>query len=410
MSFVTTVDQFSSQLGLNEGQIITLENVFIENPRITNGSKEILARQIGTSNRVVQLWFQERRKLAKSKKLEESSRVEMILAQAGQKIVSESDLGAAKSPEIASPSTPPSSRCNNSIESGIRQSCMSVSGNQDGPVHSWQASIETPSTPVTGQSMNQSSTKYLSPSEASYASLERSVAAARAAYVHSPYAMHSNSVGGLYGTTTPPPVISSPSAPEHYGRSPYSPAESFSVRMAPSMLATYVNQFQSPVARSPGNHMLNSYSSPDSWDLQELNHPQSPIDLSLKLFASKPSIATRRRRQIPSPMRLRRTRSLRGTSSVPSTPSTAPLPQKHTFSPDPLRIQPVSSGVRRSKSVSIAPTYTSNVVTRDNDMYSRKLSFSSADPKALYSLSLSYGQLYSAFQSSQELRFKEATI
>ncbi|KAK9467634.1 hypothetical protein V1512DRAFT_247229 [Lipomyces arxii] len=416
------VDQISLKLGLNNAQISVLEQAFKDNGRPNIAIRDAIADKISVTTRVVQLWFQDRRKRAKDEKQQEAVRVERILAAATEsntptssqseqhEVVTINDE-ADSSAKLLRPSTPPQSRP--SSASPIKTTADQYSQPPSTPLSTPNRPQLT--TPIQQRSQELKSPIYASPSEASYASLERSLAVAEAAaasrvYPRSPYTVMTpggggGGNGGYFLSPSQPihsPLFMPPGTPVGPGgvqalASPYLPP-------APSPVQYHGHQHShsmgSPYVMSPVP-LQRTYSNPGSL-------PESPVHLSpgdspfhlqrqsqlfspLATTTSESSLAARRRRQGPLAVRLRRSQSYTTniTEGIPSAPPyimsfQAPMvaAQDHnivaqtdcveTGPPD-----PDSTAMRRSKSVSFVQSQ-SPLRTRKLSLCHNNLQFVSA--------------------------------
>ncbi|KAK9240412.1 hypothetical protein V1525DRAFT_230153 [Lipomyces kononenkoae] len=372
--------------GLTQMQISALESTFADNQRPNPAVRQEIASAFGISPRVIQLWFQERRKRAKDEKLLESTRVEMILAAAGstRHQATPHKMSAVKVegddhivvPER--PTTPPLSRPSSAspIKAQVGEQAPPATPAKT-PTRAAPAPPVTPVQRIT-RDYHTSPTKYASPSEASYASLERSLAvaeaaakahneaaaAAAAAYAQTPYTVVTPGAAGAYFYSPHPsqvhsPVYVAPGTPGFSGAQQAPPIASPFIPMTPSPIASHHPHGQYLISPIP---LQRTYSSPGT--MPEL--PQQPQIFS-PLAApsmSESKLAMRRRRQPPPAVRLRRSHSYSATvpGDIPSAPPymmtfpTPSAPASGTVSP--VKSMSVSSPdsrrgqMRRSKSVS----------------------------------------------------------
>ncbi|KAK9338077.1 hypothetical protein V1521DRAFT_232706 [Lipomyces starkeyi] len=370
--------------GLDQLQISALESAFADNPRPNPAVRQEIARSIGITSRIVQLWFQERRKRAKDEKQLESTRVEMILAAAGsprhqtpqQPPVEVEDDEPVVAPER--PTTPPLSRPSSAspIKTQADQQIAPPATPAKTPTRTTHALPVTPVQRITRD--HTSPTKYASPSEASYASLERSLvvaeaaakarneaaAVAAAAYAHSPYTVvPPGATGGYFYSPhhgqVHSPVYVAPGTPGFPGAPQAPPIGSPFVPMTPSPIASHHPHGQYLISPIP---LQRAYSTPGPMtELQQRPQVFSPL-AAPSLSESK--LATRRRRQGPPAVRLRRSHSYSATvpGEIPSAPAymmtfSAPsAPASGAVSPvKSMAVTSTESGsglMRRSKSVS----------------------------------------------------------
>ncbi|KAK9361739.1 hypothetical protein V1504DRAFT_468138 [Lipomyces starkeyi] len=418
--------------GLDQLQISALESAFADNPRPNPAVRQEIARSIGITSRIVQvfklssssrcdcspakesialqtaisvipiatiydirislnwfhlasLWFQERRKRAKDEKQLESTRVEMILAAAGSPrhqtpqqppAVELEDDERMVAPER--PTTPPLSRPSSAspIKAQADQQIAPPATPAKTPTRTTPAIPVTPVQRITRD--HTSPTKYASPSEASYASLERSLvvaeaaakarneaaAAAAAAYAHSPYTVvPPGATGGYFYSPhhgqVHSPVYVAPGTPGFPGAPQAPPIGSPFVPITPSPIASHHPHGQYLISPIP---LQRAYSMPGPMtELQQQPQVFSPL-AAPSLSDSK--LAARRRRQGPPAVRLRRSHSYSATvpGEIPSAPaymmtfSTPSAPASGAVSPvKSMAVTSTESGsglMRRSKSVS----------------------------------------------------------
>ncbi|KAK9377101.1 uncharacterized protein V1513DRAFT_361263, partial [Lipomyces chichibuensis] len=302
--------------GVDHRQISALEVAFADNPRPNPAVRQEIARNIGITPRIVQLWFQERRKRAKDEKQLESTRVEMILAAAGsprhqtpqQRLTVEvEDDEHIVAPER--PTTPPLSRPSSAspIKAQADQQFAPPATPAKTPTRTTPALPVTPVQRITRD--HTSPTKYASPSEASYASLERSLvvaeaaakarneaaAAAAAAYAHSPYTVVTpGATGGYFYSPhhgqVHSPVYVAPGTPGFPGAPKAPPIGTPFVPMTPSPIASHHPHGQYLISPIP---LQRTYSTPG---------PMTELQQQLQLFSplaapscSESKLAARRR-------------------------------------------------------------------------------------------------------------------
>ncbi|KAK9433980.1 hypothetical protein V1505DRAFT_294141, partial [Lipomyces doorenjongii] len=302
--------------GLDQRQISALESTFADNPRPNPAVRQEIARSIGITSRIVQLWFQERRKRAKDEKQLESTRVEMILAAAGSPrhqtpqrppTVEVEDDEPIVAPER--PTTPPLSRPSSAspIKAQADQQIAPPATPAKTPTRTTPALPVTPVQRITRD--HTSPTKYASPSEASYASLERSLvvaeaaakarneaaAVAAAAYAHSPYGVVApGATGGYFYSPhhgqVHSPVYVSPGTPGFPAAQQAPPIGSPFVPMTPSPIASHHPHGQYLISPIP---LQRTFSTPGPMtELQQQPQVFSPL-AAPSLSESK--LAARRR-------------------------------------------------------------------------------------------------------------------
>ncbi|KAJ8102788.1 hypothetical protein POJ06DRAFT_55790 [Lipomyces tetrasporus] len=385
-------------LGLGQMQLSALESTFADNPRPNLAVRQEIANRIGATARVVQLWFQERRKRAKDEKQLESTRVEMILAAAGSarlpapKHASAVEFEQDDEPIVAPgrPTTPPQSRPSSAspIKAQADQQIAPPATPAKTPTRTTTALPVTPVQRITRD--NVSPTKYASPSEASYASLERSLAvaeaaakarneaaaaAAAAAYAHTQYTVVTPGATGSYFYSRHPGQVHSPLyvAPGTPGfPSPQAPpiASPF-IPMTPPPIGSHHPHGQYVISPIP---LQRTYSTPGT--ITELQQQPQVFSTLAAPSLSDSKLAARRRRQGPPAVRLRRSHSYSATApgEIPSAPAymmTFPNPSAPASGAvSPVRSLSVSSPdvgsglMRRSKSVSFVQSRVPSVRAR----------------------------------------------
>ncbi|KAK9369094.1 hypothetical protein V1509DRAFT_555482, partial [Lipomyces kononenkoae] len=287
--------------GFTQMQISALESAFAENQRPNPAVRQEIASAFGIPARIVQLWFQERRKQAKDEKQWESTRVEMILAAAGsprhQTSLKTSAVKVEDDERIVlpeRPTTPPLSRPSSAspIKAQAGEQAPPATPAKT-PTRPTAAPPVTPVQRITRDHQT-SPTKYASPSEASYASLERSLAVAEAAakahneaaaaaaaavtYTQSPYTVVTPGAAGTYFYSPHPsqvhsPVYVAPGTPGFSGAAP-AIASPF-VPMTPSPIASHHPHGQYLISPIP---LQRTYSSPGTMpELHEQPQMFSPL-------------------------------------------------------------------------------------------------------------------------------------
>ncbi|KAK7204676.1 hypothetical protein BZA70DRAFT_279748 [Myxozyma melibiosi] len=398
---VVELDECARALNLTHAHVANLELAFAENPRPNATVRDTISDQLHIAPRVVQLWFTDRRRRMKDEKEYEASRVEMILAQASasgpseqskyQPVIFQQQQQYQQQPQQPQfqhqqhqhqhqhqqqqqqpaefqfdhdrPSTPspstsaesPGQLQTSSMASAyppvtpiktpdkhhtpIRRHSKSVS--QVGPV--------TPARLVTADSGL--SPQYVSPADSSYASVDRSMAAASAAglYGLSPYQQPPSSAGYFFQPQhSPVYVTSQPGTPYTVSKIGNSPASQFSSQqmMSPIPLQrTYSTpllveldlqyqhqqvqrQFQQHQAAQAGGNMF------------------SP--LASQVSGSESKLAARRRRPLPS-VRLHRSQSYSSAPQSNPLPLTSAPPYVANFAPS------IMSGASPARQQLIAP-------------------------------------------------------
>ncbi|RPB03201.1 hypothetical protein L873DRAFT_288823 [Choiromyces venosus 120613-1] len=175
-----------SRSRLTREQIQLLERQFSDSPKPNTKIRRALADTTGLSVQRVGNWFQNRRAKAKQQKRQEEMQTRQILALAGRRRATE-----PSSPVSSSPLLLPTGATTTTNSSGTTFPADSMMVTPKSP-RRVKSFADIPSTPARfAEKHGEGVSPYSSPSEASYASLARSLAIAAAA------AAHADSVGGF---------------------------------------------------------------------------------------------------------------------------------------------------------------------------------------------------------------------
>ncbi|CAZ81345.1 unnamed protein product [Tuber melanosporum] len=173
-----------SRSRLTREQIQLLERQFSDSPKPNTKIRRVLADKTGLSVQRVGNWFQNRRAKAKQQKRQEEMQTRQILASAGRRRATE-----PSSPVSSSPLLPTGATTTASSGTVFPVDSMMIAPK---PPRRAKSFADIPSTPTRfAKKHGEGVSPYSSPSEASYASLARSLAVAAAA------AAHADSVGGF---------------------------------------------------------------------------------------------------------------------------------------------------------------------------------------------------------------------
>ncbi|KAI5839967.1 hypothetical protein DFP73DRAFT_192690 [Morchella snyderi] len=175
---------------LTRDQVLALERQFSETPKPNTKVRRLLAESTGLSTQRVGNWFQNRRAKAKLQKRQEELHTRQILESAGRRRVTEPSSPVSFNP----------SRSATYYQAGSSNCATtpSTTATANSKPRRTKSTTELPKTPASRFQGSMNSSPYQSPAEASYASLERSLAQAAAATARA------NSMGGLhdlYGTS-----------------------------------------------------------------------------------------------------------------------------------------------------------------------------------------------------------------
>lgn len=168
---------------MTRDQVLALERQFSETPKPNTKVRRLLAESTGLSTQRVGNWFQNRRAKAKLQKRQEELHTRQILESAGRRRVTEPSSPVSFNPSrTATYYQAGGSNCTTNTTTSAAASKPRRA----------KSTTELPKTPVSRFQGSMNSSPYESPAEASYASLERSLAQAAAATARA------NSMGGSH--------------------------------------------------------------------------------------------------------------------------------------------------------------------------------------------------------------------
>ncbi|CUS08713.1 unnamed protein product [Tuber aestivum] len=186
-----------SRCRLTREQVQLLERQFSDSPKPNTKIRRALADKTGLSVQRVGNWFQNRRAKAKQQKRQEEMQTRQILASAGRRRATEPSSPASSSPLLL-----PTGTTTASSGSTFPADGMMIAPK---PPRRAKSFADIPSTPARfAEKHGEGASPYSSPSEASYASLARSLAIAAAA------AAQADSVGGFQENSHEIPSQSQP--------------------------------------------------------------------------------------------------------------------------------------------------------------------------------------------------------
>ncbi|BFZ60189.1 hypothetical protein YB2330_001212 [Saitoella coloradoensis] len=221
-----------------EAQVRILEKAFAENPKPNVAVRNVLAERLLMTSRNIQIWFQNRRAKARAQKREDELRAIQVLEDASNESSKEKKRRTSRS----------SSMSTTSSEATDLQPDIDAT-----PRKPESAKSMAPVTPSTSMLQQDSKSNYSSPSEASYASLARSLAVAAAAAAA---ASHGHNASVPPQAFAPPPAFATPTysapspAPMMQAPPPYFPPAAMMYRQT-SQFSDYSSACPTPCGDDP---------------------------------------------------------------------------------------------------------------------------------------------------------------